>query len=95
MDKEQKDHRDRLIALGFVSLLLIVVYGPAAGWFVAVDRFVYDQIASRIQQQPLTDAVLVSTCQVVTRLPAVPQAPATWTCDPTMTACSGARISGT
>jgi eukaryotic-like serine/threonine-protein kinase len=60
LDKEQKDHRDRLIALGFVSLLLIVVYGPAAGWFVAADRFVYDQIASRIQPQPLANAVLVS-----------------------------------
>ncbi len=60
MDIEQKNHRDRLIALGFVSLLLIIVYGPASSWFVAADRFIYDQIAGRIQQQPLSDAVVVS-----------------------------------
>jgi len=32
LDDQNKDQRDRLIALGCVSLLLIIVYGPAAGW---------------------------------------------------------------
>ncbi|MDZ7643891.1 MAG: protein kinase [Woeseiaceae bacterium] len=60
MDKQNNEHRDRLIALGFVSLLLIVVYGPAAGWFVAADRFVYDQIAGRVAPPALADGVIIS-----------------------------------
>lgn len=60
MDKEQKDHRDRLIALGFVSLLLIVIYGPASAWFVAADRFVYDQLASHVSQPSPANSVIVS-----------------------------------
>ncbi|MEQ8204978.1 MAG: CHASE2 domain-containing protein, partial [Woeseia sp.] len=60
MDKEQKDHRDRLIALGFVSFLLIVIYGPASAWFVAADRFVFDQIATHVEQPSPANSVIVS-----------------------------------
>ena len=60
MNKQRKERRDRLVALSFVSLLLILVYGPAAPWFVAADRFIYDQLASRVSNKPLEDALIVS-----------------------------------
>lgn len=60
MDKQRKEHRDRLITLAFVSILLVLIYGPAAPWFVAADRFVYDQVASRLKNGTLTDGLIVS-----------------------------------
>ena len=33
------------VTLAFVSVLLMLIYGPGAPWFVAGDRFVYDQVA--------------------------------------------------
>lgn len=60
MDKERKERRDRLVALSFVGVLLLLVYGPAAQWFVAADRGLYDQLAARIQNTPLGNAVIVS-----------------------------------
>jgi tRNA A-37 threonylcarbamoyl transferase component Bud32 len=60
LDKERKEHRDRLVALSFVSVLLILIYGPAAAWFVAADRFVYDMLAGSISNSPLENAVIVS-----------------------------------
>lgn len=60
MDKQRKEHRDRLITLAFVSILLLLIYGPAAPWFVAADRFVYDQVASRLQNGALADGLIVS-----------------------------------
>lgn len=52
--------RNRLIALSFVSLLLITLYGPTARWFVTADRLVYDQLASGLPKEPLGNAVIVS-----------------------------------
>lgn len=46
--------------LGFVSVLLVLVFGPAAPWFVAADRVIYDQIASHVRTEPLGDATIVS-----------------------------------
>jgi serine/threonine-protein kinase len=60
LDNAGKEHRDRLIALGVVSLLLMAVYGPAARFFVAADHFLYDQLGSRIPSTGLTNGLIVS-----------------------------------
>jgi tRNA A-37 threonylcarbamoyl transferase component Bud32 len=57
---EQKQKRNRLIALSFVSVLLLLVYGPLAQWFVAADRLVYDQLATYLPTEALDHAVIVS-----------------------------------
>jgi tRNA A-37 threonylcarbamoyl transferase component Bud32/CHASE2 domain-containing sensor protein len=57
---EQKQKRNRLIALSFVSVLLLLVYGPLAQWFVAADRVLYDQLASHLPNKPLDNAVIIS-----------------------------------
>jgi len=56
----QKQKRNRLIALSFVSVLLLLVYGPMAQWFIAADRVLYDQLASHMPNRPLDNAVIVS-----------------------------------
>jgi len=45
LEKEKLQKRNRLITLTFASVLLLVVYGPLEQWFVAADRFLYDQLA--------------------------------------------------
>ena len=60
MDKERKERRDRLLALSFVSVLLVLIYGPAAPWFVAADRFLYDQMAGHVSNEPLENSLIVS-----------------------------------
>ena len=60
MSAKRKEHRDRLVVLSFVSVLLVLIYGPAASWFIAADRFLYDQFASHVRSAPLEDAVIVS-----------------------------------
>ena len=60
LKSQQKQKRNRLIALSFVSVLLLLVYGPLAQWFVAADRVLYDQLASHLPNQPLDNAVIVS-----------------------------------
>ena len=60
MKPEQKQKRNRLIALSFVSVLLLLVYGPLAQWFVAADRVLYDQLASHLPNKPLDNGVIVS-----------------------------------
>jgi len=45
LQKGKLQKRNRLISLTFASVLLLVVYGPLAQWFVGVDRFLYDQLA--------------------------------------------------
>ncbi len=57
---QRKEHRDRLVVLGFVSILLVLIYGPAAPWFIAADRFVYDKFATSVRSSPLENAVIVS-----------------------------------
>ena len=60
MDKGNKRKRNRLITLSFASVLLILVYGPLAQWFITADRFLYDQIATHLPNKVLDDAVIVS-----------------------------------
>ena len=60
MSEPRKEHRDRLIVLSFVSVLLVLIYGPLAPWFVAADRFVYDLFASSVRTSALEDGVIVS-----------------------------------
>lgn len=60
MSKKRKEFRDRLIMLAFASIFLMLAYGPAARWFVAADRAVYDQLARHLANAPLADAVIVS-----------------------------------
>ncbi|RLA24292.1 MAG: hypothetical protein DRQ63_11010, partial [Gammaproteobacteria bacterium] len=60
MNKQQKIQRDRLVVLSFVSVLLVLVFGPGAPWFVAADNFLYDQVATRVKNEPLNNSVIVS-----------------------------------
>jgi len=60
VEKSKKEHRDRLVTLSLVSVLLILLYGPAADWFVAVDRILYDQVAAHVRNEPLADALIIS-----------------------------------
>jgi serine/threonine-protein kinase len=52
--------RNRLIALSFVSVLLLLVYGPLAQWFVAADRLLYDQLAGWLPTTSLDNTYVVS-----------------------------------
>jgi CHASE2 domain-containing sensor protein len=60
LNSQQKQKRNRLIALSFASVLLLLVYGPLSQWFVAADRVLYDQLASHLPNKPLDNAVIVS-----------------------------------
>ncbi|NNF41369.1 MAG: protein kinase [Woeseiaceae bacterium] len=52
--------RNRLIALAFVSVLLLLVYGPLAQWFVAADRLLYDQLAGSLSGKAQAETYIVS-----------------------------------
>jgi len=60
LDKERKEHRDRLVVLSFVSVLLVLIYGPASTWFLGADRFVFDQFATHVKNAPLENGLIVS-----------------------------------
>ena len=60
MDTGTKQKRNRLIALSFASVLLLLIYGPLAQWFVVADRLLYDTLASSMPNDPLDKAVIVS-----------------------------------
>ena len=60
MNTGKKQKRNRLIALGFSSVLLLLVYGPLAQWFVGGDQFLYDQFASKMPSESLDRAVIIS-----------------------------------
>ncbi|MEX1266606.1 MAG: CHASE2 domain-containing protein, partial [Woeseia sp.] len=60
MDNEAKERKDRLIALGVVSLLMMIIYGPAMQFFVGTDRFLYDQLASRLPAASLSDSLIIT-----------------------------------
>ncbi|NNC76532.1 MAG: protein kinase [Woeseiaceae bacterium] len=49
-----------MVALSFASVLLLLVYGPLAQFFLVADRIIYDQFATALPNQPLNDAVIVS-----------------------------------
>ena len=57
-DKKQK--RNRLIALCFASVFMLLVYGPLAQWFVAADRMLYDQLATHFPGDSLSNAFIIS-----------------------------------
>jgi len=52
--------RNRVIALSFVSVLLLLMYGPLAQWFVSADRVLYDQLAGGRPAEALSNAYIVS-----------------------------------
>lgn len=60
MNTGNQPKRNRLIALSFVSVLLLLVYGPLAQWFVAADRLIFDQFASSLPAQPSINTYIVS-----------------------------------
>ncbi len=60
LDKSTRQKRNRVIALSFASVLLLLIYGPLAQWFIAADRFLYDMVASHLPNKALNDAVIVS-----------------------------------
>ncbi len=60
LDTAKKQKRNRLIALSFASVLLLLIYGPLAQWFVGADRFLYDQFATHRPNTELTEAAIVS-----------------------------------
>ena len=55
-----KQKVNRLIALFFACVLLLLVYGPMAQWFVAADRVLYDNLATHVPSKPLDDTVIIS-----------------------------------
>ena len=60
MDTGTNQKRNRLIALSFACVLLLLIYGPLAQWFITADRFLYDLISGQVRYDPLDDAVIVS-----------------------------------
>ena len=60
MDTVSRRKRNRLFALGFASVLFVLIYGPLSAWFVAADRMLYDLFASRMPNDALDSAVIVS-----------------------------------
>lgn len=60
MDIGSNQKRNRLIALSFASVLLLLVYGPLAPWFLTADRFLYDTFASGLPNRPLDNAIIIS-----------------------------------
>ena len=52
--------RNRLIALSFASVLLLLTYGPLAQWFVAADRVLFDLLATHSRTKPLDNALIIS-----------------------------------
>jgi len=60
LDAEKQQKRNRIIALSFASLLLLVIYGPLAQWFVAADHVLYDQLAGGMPNKALENAYIAS-----------------------------------
>ncbi len=52
--------RNRIIALSFASVLLLLMFGPLSQWFVTADRFLYDRFSSMLPGKPLDNAYIVS-----------------------------------
>ena len=60
MSERAKEYRDRMVVLSFVSVLLVLIYGPLAPWFVAADRFLFDLFAGNVRGTSAEDSVIVS-----------------------------------
>lgn len=74
MDAAAQQKRNRIIALTFACVLLLLVYGPLAQWFAAADRMIYDQLAGGMPNQAsentyiaTIDATRISTPQLIER----------------------------
>ncbi len=52
--------RNRLIALAFVSVLMLLMYGPLSQWFISADRALYDLLAGGRPARALDNAYIVS-----------------------------------
>ncbi len=60
MKTAENQKRNRIIALSFVSVLLLLMYGPLAQWFISADRVLYDQLAGSRPAKALSNAYIVS-----------------------------------
>ena len=60
MNKADQQKRNRFVALSFVSVLLLLMYGPLAQWFVSADRVLYDQLAGGRPAKALSNAYIIS-----------------------------------
>jgi eukaryotic-like serine/threonine-protein kinase len=60
LETQRKEYRDRLVTLAFIGVLLLLVYGPAASWFIGADRLLYDRMATHVGNAPLENGVIVS-----------------------------------
>jgi len=60
LSEQRKAKRDRLVVLSFVGVLLVLIYGPLASWFIVADRALYDLIAPHIANPALENAAIVS-----------------------------------
>jgi len=60
LEKQRKEKRDRYAALAFVSILMVLVYGPLAPWFTSADRLMYDRVASLVKSTPPANTVIVT-----------------------------------
>ena len=60
MDTAAQQKRNRIIALSFVSVLLLLIYGPLAQWFTAADRLIYDQLAGGMPNQASENTYIAS-----------------------------------
>ena len=60
MKTAKSQTRNRLIALSFVGVLMLLIYGPLAQWFVVADRLLYDSFAGAMPTDPLENAYILS-----------------------------------
>ena len=60
MQTDNNQKRNRLVALVFASVLLLLIYGPLAPWFVAADRFLFDTFAAGLRNEPLHNTMIIS-----------------------------------
>jgi serine/threonine-protein kinase len=49
-----------MVVLSFVSVLLVLIYGPLAPWFVAADRLLFDLFAGNVRATVADNTVIVS-----------------------------------
>jgi len=60
LNKADHQRRNRIVALSFVSVLMLLMYGPLAQWFITADRVLYDQLAGGRPAKALANAYIVS-----------------------------------
>jgi serine/threonine-protein kinase len=60
LNAEKQRKRNRIIALVFASVLLVVIYGPLSQWFVAADRVLYDQLAGGMPNKALDNTYIAT-----------------------------------